>query len=145
MKIVVKDGFNAQNYTISKLYINESFFCHVLEDKNREKNGDGFTNQFGLRKIKGKTAIPGGVYFLEFTMSSRFKKMLPILIDVPWFSGIRIHSGNTELDTDGCLILGNNLVKGKVLFSRLTCSAFNLIIKKTIKNGEMITIEIIRT
>jgi len=145
MKIVIKDGFNAQTYTISKMYINGTYFCDILEDKMREKNNDGSTIAFSERKIKGKTAIPAGVYFLELTMSSRFNKVLPILRGIPWFSGVRFHSGNTEFDTDGCLIVGKNTIKGKVMFSRVTMFAFMRLLRNAFSKFEPVTVEIIRT
>lgn len=52
--------------------------------------------------------------------SPRFKRRLPYLHDVPHFLGILIHSGNTADDSAGCLIVGRNRVKGKVLDSRAT-------------------------
>ncbi len=92
-------------YTIGRLYIDEKFFCHTLEDPVREE------------KIAGKTAIPEGIYNVVVNHSPKFKRDLPLLLDVPDFEGIRIHRGNTAKDTSGCILVGENKVKGKVINS----------------------------
>ena len=70
------------------------FICYTLEDKER------------LVKVKGQTAIPTGKYTVIVTMSPRFKKELPLIMNVPNFSGVRFHGGNTENDSEGCPLLG---------------------------------------
>lgn len=106
MKIEVKRIFKGTEYTIGKLYIDGSYFCDTLEDTVREK------------KIAGITAIPAGEYKVKKTYSPRFKKTLPEILNVPNFTGVRIHTGNTAKDTDGCILLGLNKVKGQVINSR---------------------------
>ena len=61
-------------------------------------------------KIKGKTAIPAGKYEVVVTMSNRFKRLMPLLLDVEGFDGIRIHGGNSHDDTDGCLLIAKNRI-----------------------------------
>jgi len=82
--------------TIGKLYIDDKFFCYTLEDVVRPVG----------EKLLGKTAIPWGKYRVILSMSNRFKKVLPLLLDVPMFEGIRIHAGNSAVDTEGCILLG---------------------------------------
>ena len=65
-------------------------------------------------------AIPAGTYKITFQYSPKYKKKMPYLHDVPHFLGILIHSGNTEVDSAGCIIVGNNTVRGKVLESLAT-------------------------
>jgi hypothetical protein len=106
MQITVKRTFKGPEYTIGKLYIDGAYFCDTLEDTVRAE------------KIAGKTAIPAGKYKVKKTMSPRFKTVLPEILNVPNFTGVRIHSGNTAKDTDGCLLLGLNKAKGAVLCSK---------------------------
>lgn len=113
MKVEVKRTFKGTEYTIGQLYIDGAYFCDTLEDTVR--NGE---------KIAGKTAIPSGTYKVKKTMSPRFKTVLPEILNVPNFTGVRIHSGNTAKDTDGCLLLGLNKAKGAVLCSKNAMAFF---------------------
>lgn len=129
-----------QTYTIGKLYIDGKYFCDTLEDAVRDTNKSGkFDN--GEKKVKGKTAIPYGTYEIKWTYSPRFKKYTPQLMNVPSFEGIRIHSGNSSTDTEGCLLLGENKKVGMVLNSRATINKFYPLIKKACSKGK-VTIEI---
>lgn len=120
MELLLKRHSFKPTYTIGKLFLNSKYFCDVIEDTVRDFNMDGDLDDCGEGKIYGKTAIPYGRYEVKLTMSNRFKKVLPILIGVKGFEGIRIHSGNTEQDSLGCLIVGENKEVGKVLNSRVT-------------------------
>lgn len=113
MKLRLERIFKGENYTIGRLYIDDIYFCDTLEDTIRDisENGEG--------KIYGKTAIPSGKYNVVMSMSSRFKRILPLLQNVPHFEGIRIHSGNTHEDTHGCILVGKNTEIGKVTSSRI--------------------------
>lgn len=102
MKLLVNRYILNQNYTLSKFYIDGIHFCESLEDVYR---GDDLS---GNKKVYGKTAIPCGTYKVILSYSNRFKIWTPEILDVPFFSGIRIHSGNTHENTDGCLIVGEN-------------------------------------
>lgn len=119
MRLKLIRKFKGPEYTIGDLYIDGEFFCNTLEDVVRElpkecpntpKNKDCEC----AGKVYGKTAIQAGIYKVIITMSNRFKKRMPELIGVPHFRGIRIHSGNTAKDTDGCILVGKNNVVGKV-------------------------------
>lgn len=123
MKLQVKRIFLGEEYTIGKLsYYNGSkwvYFCDTLEDKVRDLNRNGkFDN--GEVKIYGKTAIPYGKYKMVVTWSPKFQRDLPLLLNVNHFEYIRIHSGNTIDDSNGCLLVGFNKEKGKVLDSKKT-------------------------
>ena len=140
MKLTLKRIALRQTYTIGKLYIDDNYFCDTLEDTVRDINKDGkFDN--GEKKIKGKTAIPYGTYEIKWTYSPRFKKYTPQLMNVPSFEGIRIHSGNSNKDTEGCLLLGKNKKVGMVLNSKATIAKFYPIIKDACSKGK-VTIEI---
>lgn len=92
--------------TIGRLYINGIYFCDTLEDTDMDLSNQDSLLYIKSKKIFSKTAIPRGVYEVVITQSSRFKKLLPQLLKVKGFDGIRIHSGNTEADTDGCILVG---------------------------------------
>ena len=96
MKIEVNRIFKASNYTIGELSVNNNYVCDTLEDKVRV---DG-------EKVYAETAIPTGTYTLVLSYSNRFKKVIPEILNVPNFSGIRIHCGNSSKDTEGCLLVG---------------------------------------
>lgn len=91
----VKDGF-----VEGRLYIDGEFECYTVEDTDRKLETGG-------KKIQDKTAIPKGTYKVVMSRSTRFKKVLPEVLNVPGFNGIRIHAGNSSKDTEGCIIVGS--------------------------------------
>ena len=131
MKILVKRIFNGSAYTIGKLFVDGKYFCDTLENAERPE------------KIYGNTAIPKGTYIVALSQSPRFKIVLPLLLDVPGYSGVRIHAGNTAKDTEGCILVGHNLKKGYVLNSKKTLNALLKILIEADKQGKQICIEII--
>jgi hypothetical protein len=133
MKLLLERKYLKDTYTIGNLYINGEFFCNVLEDKVR----------IPFIKIPKETAIPYGIYKVIITYSGKFQREMPLLNDVPQYQGIRIHSGNTEVDTEGCLLVGENKVIGKVINSKITFDKLYPILKETFDKGEEITIEIV--
>ena len=142
MELRLERKYRNNNYCIDKLYINGKYFSDVLEDPDR-----GLTDTMSLEeikkiKIKGNTCIPYGTYNVTITYSPRFKKNLPLLNNVKGFDGIRIHSGNTPQDTEGCLLLGLNKVKGRVVDSKVTVNKFIDIVQEALNKGEKVTITI---
>ena len=131
---IIRDTFSDES-TIGKLYIDGEYFCETLEDKDRFLEAGGV-------KIYGKTCIPRGVYKLVITMSSRFKKELPLLLNVPQFEGIRIHAGNTAADTDGCILLGRARRNNFVENSRDAVNEFIEKLREALNNGEKCEIEV---
>lgn len=135
MELLLKRVQLDPDVTIGELYVNGRFEAFTCEDTVRP---DGV-------KVYGQTAIPYGNYKVVITMSNRFKRLLPILLDVPNFSGIRIHPGNTSEDTEGCILPGaERLMKG-VGKSRI---AFDLLFAKlqaAEARGDAITIDIPRS
>ena len=102
------------DYTIGRLEDENGVkICDTLEPTWRDFKG-------GELKVPRKSAVPEGTYQVVVTKSKKFGKYLPLLVGVPGFEGVRIHSGNTVNDTEGCILVGQNLIKGKVLLSRLT-------------------------
>lgn len=104
--------------TISKLFIDEEEFCFCLEDKDRGLHQGMTVQEILAIKVYGKTAIPTGKYQVVITFSNRFKKPLPLLINVPGYEGIRIHPGNTAADSSGCLLCGTTYDTDRVNNSR---------------------------
>jgi hypothetical protein len=129
MKLLLKRIFRGDKYTIGHLYIDGNYYCDVLEDVDRELSNDMSEEEIKKIKVYGKTAIPTGRYKIEVTYSPKFKRYLPILLNVRGFSGIRIHSGNTAEDTLGCLLVGFNKEKGKVLNSRVTSDKLTALLR----------------
>ena len=117
MRITVDRKYLAETYTIGKMFINGEYFCDTLEDKVRDLNKDGDLLDEGEDKIYGQTAIPYGKYRVILNYSPKFKRELPLLLKVPNFEAIRIHRGNDESHSAGCLLVGENKVKGKVINS----------------------------
>ena len=130
MKIVVyrhKYNTEGDRNIIGDLFIDGVFFCHTLED---EKRADGV-------KVYGKTAIADGLYKVKLTWSNRFKRKMPLLLDVPMFEGIRIHGGNTSKNTLGCV-----LVAFKTDYKRIWSTAEKTLTQKIQQAESDITIEI---
>lgn len=100
------------NFTIGALYINGHFLCDTLEDEVRDLPNEP--------KIMHETAIPAGTYKIEITYSQRFGRLLPILLNVPYFSGVRIHGGNTIAHTSGCPLVGVRTPFGTLEYSQKT-------------------------
>lgn len=134
MKLILTRHARRADYTIGRLEDeNGKKLCDTLEPIWRNYDG-------GEMKIPGKSAIPEGTYRVVTTYSLRFRKYLPLLVGVPGFEGVRIHAGNTSRDTEGCILVGQNLQVGKVLWSRITLEKLMKLIENekeiylTIKN-----------
>lgn len=110
MELLLQRKTEVNNTVLGELFINGSFFCYTLEDKIRDV------------KIKHETCIPEGSYNIIITPSARFKEILPLLQNVPNFSGIRIHAGNTIEDTSGCILVGSAIKGEMLLYSKITVS-----------------------
>lgn len=113
--------------TISRLLIDLQFECFILEDVDRFLKQSMPLEEIAAKKVHGKTAIPEGRYEVIITMSNRFKRRLPLLVNVPGFEGIRIHPGNTAADTEGCLLPGTGRGLDTVTSSR---TAFDGLFRK---------------
>ena len=133
MNIILNRIAKKAKYTIGKLYINDKYFCDTLEDTDRGLTQYMTEQQIGSKKVYGETAIPTGTYRIIISYSNKFKKQMPLLLNVPGFAGIRIHSGNTEKDSLGCILVGKNKAVGKVLESRDTYSKLFSILQEANK------------
>lgn len=142
MKIEVRTIYQGKEYIISRMYLDGVYFTDVIEDQIRDLNNDGDLNDPGEEKVYGKTAIPKGIYTLVLSYSPKFKRILPRILNVPHFEGILIHNGVDEKSSAGCLILGDNKIKGKVVNSKKRLEEF---ITKLLDSGDKKhVIEIIR-
>ena len=130
MILSVKRTHDTQGYTHGKLSIDGEYFCETMEDMER------------TTKVAGATAIPCGNYKVIIDMSTRFKRLMPHILNVPNFEGIRIHSGNTEADTEGCLLVGEPLRDDFITHSRDTFAILFKRMNDALADSDVITIEI---
>ena len=139
MIIKVMRTTEGDDFTEGKLYINDRFECYTIEDKDRhlEDGGD---------KVYGKTAIPRGEYNIRITHSNRFNKDLIKIDSVEYFTGVRIHSGNSSEDTEGCIIVGStntqdddNWVGG----SRIAYNRLHFRVKEALDMREQVTLKVV--
>lgn len=124
MRLVLLRNVFTDKSTIGDLLIDGNFFCYTLEDVVRLPN----------QKIYGKTAISTGKYEVVLSMSNRFKKLLPELLNVPNFTGVRMHGGNTSEDTEGCIVLAKTIVNNDLVYGNTTQQLVDLIISRKEKH-----------
>lgn len=134
MELTLNRIFLGSSATIGELLINDKHLCDTLEDRVRPEG----------EKVYGKTAIPEGKYEIELTHSPRFKKILPEILNVPNFSGIRIHSLNKAEESEGCIGVGewNGKDTNWISNSRKTFDKLFKLLETANKNKEKITITI---
>lgn len=125
MKIYIKRLHKTKNSTIGEMTIDGKFECYTLEDIERDI------------KIKSETAIPKGTYKVIINKSNRFKRLLPLLLNVKNFEGVRIHSGNSNHDTEGCILVGRTRSVDYIGQSR---KAFDSLFKKMQDSKEEISL-----
>ena len=125
--------------TLGKLTINGVFECYTLEDTVREVPNTPVASW----KIPGQTAIPFGTYDVDLGYSPKFNRVMPKLLNVPGFTGILMHMGNTDKDTEGCILLGQGIINPDFIAnSLLAFNAFYNKIQAAIDNGDLPTITI---
>ena len=142
MEILVERKWKKDAYTVGRMYINGKFYCNTLEDPDRGLKDSMSLAEIKSKKIYGNIALPTGKYNVVFTYSPKFRRKLPLLENVKGYDGIRIHSGNTAKDTLGCILVGENKEKGKVLNSRKWSDDLNTRISQMVLLGQKVTIEI---
>lgn len=137
MQILIKREQFMPLCTIGSLYVDGKFECYTLEDADRET-----ADPVECWKIPGKTAIPRGSYPVTLTLSNRFKRVLPLLGNVRGFSGVRIHSGNSHEDTEGCILVGAAKLATTIGASRIAFSALFAKLQAAADRKEPITLTI---
>lgn len=149
MKLLLKRIAKKSTYTIGKLYIDGSYFCDTLEDKDRGLSQEMSLSEIQKIKVKNETAIPVGTYdvtlnvvspkFKDRSWAKPYSGKIPRILGVKCFDGILIHpSGSNSKDTSGCILVGENKAVGKVLNSQTT---FHKLMSK-LKSQSNITITI---
>ena len=141
MTIRIDRKWKKAEYTISKVYINGRYFgCNALEDTDRGLLQTMQITELQRRKIKGKTAIPRGYYDVRITYSPKYKRMMPLVVDVPAFSGIRLHSLNKPEDSEGCIGFGKNDKVGWISDSKYWTDKICRLIETALNKGEKVTL-----
>lgn len=132
MKLRLVRDIVAPTYTMGMLYVDGAMECFTLEDQCRPAG----------EKVPGATAIPEGTYAVQITYSRRFQRDMPLLLDVPWFDGIRIHPGNTIDDTEGCILVGTGRAAAEVRNSRQAFKELYGKLQQALEDGQEVSIEI---
>lgn len=148
MKLTLRRRFLGEKYTVGKLHIDGVLFSDTLEDRVRDYNKDGDLLDEGEDKIFGETAIPYGTYKIIVNTSPKFKRLLPRLLNVKHFDGILIHGVKkgaiaTDKHTHGCILVGENKVKGGLVNSAEYTDKLTGILLEAQERNEEITIEIV--
>lgn len=142
MELILKRETFTEESTIGSLSIDGKFECFILEDKDRGLTNDMPLSEIVAHKVYGLTAIPYGRYEIDWTMSTRFGICMPILLNVKGYEGVRIHKGNTAIDTLGCLICGTRKASNKVTESTAATGKLYAKIESAKKSGQKIYITI---
>ena len=152
MELKLKRIFKGDKYTIGNLFINDKKFCDTLEDTDRGLDASMSVSKIIALKKFGITAIPKGTYEVVMNVvSAKFSKYkqytfcggrVPRLLNVPGYDGVLMHIGNKPEDTDGCILVGKNTVKGMITSSTETFMSFYKILEDASKRNEKIHITI---
>ena len=153
MELLIDRKWKKQSYTMSNLYINGEWFCNCLEDADRGLDNSMSEDMIRTLKKPSITAIPRGTYEITLdVISPKYSKVqfykdvcngkVPRLKNVKGFDGILIHAGNTDKDSSGCLLVGQNKVKGQVINSKETYKQLYKLLQDGKSRGEKITIKI---
>lgn len=155
-QLTLKRVFTNGKYTIGHLYADGEYVCDTLEHTDRGFNQHMSEKYIKQNKVNGKSAIPTGDYNIAMNVvSPRFSKKLyyrnfcggklPRLLNVRGFDGVLIHIGNTEADTEGCILTGYNKVKGMVVNSKDAFEKLYKILQEAVNRDENIILSITRT
>lgn len=134
---LVRDKSNP-GQTLGCLSVDGKFECYTLEDTVREVEGLPVSSW----KVMGDTAIPRGTYAVVINWSAHFGKYLPQLLNVPGYEGVRIHSGNTAADTEGCILLGDIRFASYIGASRIAADRVQAKIQAALDSGDQVSIEV---
>ncbi len=138
MRLSLQREPSENDATIGSLYVNGAWQCFTLEDVVRERSGIPVAQW----KVQNQTAIPAGTYRITVDFSNRFQRNMLHILDVPGFDGIRIHSGNTTADTDGCILVGKTKNGAFIGESKDALKELQPLIEAALAGSEDVTIEI---
>lgn len=141
MRLKLLRKYFGEEFTEGKVFVNDGFQCYTVEDKDRKLETSGCED-----KVQDKTCIPRGVYKVTISYSTRFKRHLIEVLNVPCFKGIRIHSGNSSKDTEGCIIVGKSNARDDdnwVSESKVAYEALHKKVKQALSAGEEVTLEVV--
>ena len=127
--LTLKRTNNTDVFTEGSLFINGEYLCDTLELYNSGTSCKDSASKIKQLKKEKKICIPYGTYQITVNHSPRFKRMLPLLLNVPGFSGIRIHAGNTVKDSEGCILVGIKTKDGYITKSKDTLEKLMDVIK----------------
>lgn len=127
MELLLIRNKSSKESTIGELTLDGKHIAYTLEDVVRPKG----------EKVFGKTAIPTGRYEVVITFSNRFQVMMPLLVDVPGYSGVRLHWGNYSSSTDGCLLVGTGKATDMVTDSRKAYAVVHKLIEDGLAKGKV--------
>lgn len=139
MQLLLKRRKSTTNSTIGDLYVNGVPVCYTCEDVVRELPDKPVSEW----KVPGQTAIPVGTYPVVINFSPHFGRLLPLVENVPGFEGIRIHPGNTDLDTEGCILPGLEVQGEEVLRSREACAMLQMDIQAGLAKDGTVTLTVV--
>jgi hypothetical protein len=141
MKLKLVRTYIGDGFTEGKLYVDGTFECYTVEDMDRKLENLGCS-----AKVQDSTCIPRGTYKVTISHSLRFKRHLISVMGVPCFTGIRIHSGNSSKDTEGCIIVGRTNTRDSddwVSESRVAYEALHKKVKYALSSKEEVTLEVV--
>lgn len=154
MEIRIQRKYKKRDYTIGKLYIDGKPFCDTLEDEDKGLTQSMPPAQVRAQKVAGKTAIPTGRYCVDMgTTSPKFSKYpfymqvcngkLPRIQNVNGFDGVLIHVGARADNTEGCILVGRNKIKGELSDSMDTFKGLYRQMDEAQRRGECIWCEVV--
>jgi len=145
MELTIKRSVFNKTNTIGKLYINNKFFSHTLEDVDRGLQKEDSITKIKNIKVTKTTCIPYGRYRVILSYSNKLKRYLPLILDVPGFKGIRIHKGRSEKWSSGCPLMGYKNVNNVKLNNIETCEKDLLTMLDSINKIDSIYITIVKS
>ena len=137
MKLRLVRENSGDETTLGDLFMDGIWFCKTLEDRDRRLEAGGV-------KVPRETAIPLGTYPVIIDFSNRFQKLMMHVLDVPQFAGIRIHAGNTHLNTEGCILLGEDVDRDVLVHSRVAVNRLQHEVAQALDRAEAVNLTVER-